>query len=238
MSSYDMESFIKDFAERTTKNLDVINYLAESPYNKDGKRVFEVTQLINSFLGLIILPNETFKDWREKIKDSNNRMNQKIKEVESKVQILLDHCRQDRRYVNSFEDPDKPVRIFRFCDHIRNSVAHSGVYFYPLVRGEVIDEIIFYECSKRKDKEFCLKLNTKKDKELCLKLNIEEDNEVHILAGFIAELYEHIEILEGQNYKYGNWVEKLNDLLSAGYTSTEGTVAKQMAPSNGTNKSN
>ncbi len=228
--------------------LETINLLAKSDYYQEiidrlekshgyedlvkkdsykAMQVFEVTQLINSFLGLIILPNEKFKYWRYKIQIGENgkklRRSRDIDKIVGKVQIVLDHCRDEGRYVNSFE---KPENIFRFCDHLRNCAAHNGVLFSPLQWGAVIEKIYFYECSKGKDKEFCLKLNTKNDKELCSKLNIEEDNEVHILAGCIAELYKHIEILEGQNTEYEKRVKELDDLLSPDQTSTEGTVAE------------
>src|SRR5262245_31444769 len=51
------ESVIRDFAERTRKNLRVIEQLQAK-----GEEVYEVTQLINSMLGLLVFPKEEFVD--------------------------------------------------------------------------------------------------------------------------------------------------------------------------------
>ena len=51
------EQFIIDFAKRTRANLEFIE-AAE----KDGQSVFEVTQLANSLLGLLIFPKERYMD--------------------------------------------------------------------------------------------------------------------------------------------------------------------------------
>lgn len=51
------EDVIRDFAERTQANLRAIEKLQES-----GKTVYEVTQLVNSMLGLLVFPREEFVD--------------------------------------------------------------------------------------------------------------------------------------------------------------------------------
>ncbi|VFU09777.1 HEPN family nuclease [Methylocella tundrae] len=53
----DYESLLYDFADRTRHNLEVIQQAKEK-----GECVYEVTQLINSLLGLLVLPNERFTD--------------------------------------------------------------------------------------------------------------------------------------------------------------------------------
>ena len=49
------EDVVADFAKRTQKNLHALEQLQEQ-----GGEVFEVTQLINSMLGLLIFPREEF----------------------------------------------------------------------------------------------------------------------------------------------------------------------------------
>lgn len=49
------EEVIHDFAQRTRKNLKVIESLQEA-----GLEVFEVTQLVNSCLGLLVFPQQNF----------------------------------------------------------------------------------------------------------------------------------------------------------------------------------
>ena len=57
------EELVMDFAERTGKNLAAIEKLAaaqaqEKKKDEDNDKVFDTTQLINSCLGLIVLPRE------------------------------------------------------------------------------------------------------------------------------------------------------------------------------------
>ncbi len=52
------EDVIRDFALRTKKNLECIESLAKEDNHKP--EVFEVTQLINSLLGLIVFPREDY----------------------------------------------------------------------------------------------------------------------------------------------------------------------------------
>ena len=49
------ESVIRDFAERTRKNLRAIEDLQAK-----GGEAYEVTQLVNSMLGLLVFPRERF----------------------------------------------------------------------------------------------------------------------------------------------------------------------------------
>ena len=51
------ESVIRDFAERTRKNLRAIEDLQAK-----GGEAYEVTQLVNSMLGLLVFPRERFID--------------------------------------------------------------------------------------------------------------------------------------------------------------------------------
>jgi hypothetical protein len=51
------ESLIRDFAERTRKNLRAIEDLQAK-----GGEAYEVTQLVNSMLGLLVFPRERFLD--------------------------------------------------------------------------------------------------------------------------------------------------------------------------------
>lgn len=51
------KNLVMDFIERTQKNLEFIEQAAR--FEEDGQ-VFEVTQLINSLLGLIVFPRENY----------------------------------------------------------------------------------------------------------------------------------------------------------------------------------
>ena len=52
---YDEEDVVRDFGERTKRNLCVIEHLREQ-----GCEVYETTQLINSMLGLLVFPREEY----------------------------------------------------------------------------------------------------------------------------------------------------------------------------------
>ncbi|MEJ5226809.1 HEPN family nuclease [Thermodesulfovibrio sp.] len=49
------KDLLKDFTKRTKRNLEVIEQL-----QKRGEEVYEVTQLVNSCLGLLVFPKERF----------------------------------------------------------------------------------------------------------------------------------------------------------------------------------
>ena len=51
------EEVVRDFARRTKANLLAIERLSAS-----GEEVYEVTQLVNSMLGLLVLPQQEFVD--------------------------------------------------------------------------------------------------------------------------------------------------------------------------------
>jgi hypothetical protein len=48
---------IQDFARRTRKNLEVLDQL-----HAEGREVYEVTQLVNSTLGLLVFPQQEYVD--------------------------------------------------------------------------------------------------------------------------------------------------------------------------------
>lgn len=226
MSGYNMEYFISDFAKRTKTNLSIINEIANSPFQE----AYEVTQLINSLLGLVVLPNEKFKKW-------GNKRSPQMKDTEKEIWDLLKTCKDDNRYFNSYND-EESKDVLKIIDHIRNSVSHSGklgLHFFPVVDGgdSEITHIIFYDS----DYNLILNRNKKtpevaheKAKEFCLKLTIKEAGD---LANLIADLYCLVEKAPGRDKNYESIVESLEMLLAEGKTATEGTVAEQFASQKG-----
>lgn len=78
MSVYSSEDYEFSFAERTIKNLDFIQKRVNEE-KSEGKEdweitdAFEVTQLINSFVGLLIIPRQKcFKYMRDDISFPTN----------------------------------------------------------------------------------------------------------------------------------------------------------------------
>ena len=67
VSGYNIEYFLEDYAKRTMENLEIIEYYSSKRWmNIQGellkeKKAYEVTQLINSLLGLVLIPMESLK---------------------------------------------------------------------------------------------------------------------------------------------------------------------------------
>lgn len=107
------ETFIKEFAERTKANY---QRLRTGPY--------EITQLINSMIGLLIIPEQRVYD---KISDS-----------------LL-----DKQLLNKLKDSSclkrytypKQLNLQQICRHLRNAIAHSHIDFKAIQPPILTDPI-------------------------------------------------------------------------------------------------
>lgn len=191
MSGYNIECFLYDFSRRTNKNLDIIYGIKEGSFTEkdllrlkeNSKENFEVTQLINSLLGLVILPIEASKKLCEdKSKKIPNTDFYSISEKDSDEIInLIDKCKKEKRYFSQgIESSDKNRRIGYFMLHIRNSLAHAGaggLHFYPIEDCGNITDIIFYDKNIYNGHEFCVKLSIDEIKVL-------EKNINRLLCGF------------------------------------------------------
>ena len=93
------KDFVKDFALRTKQNYYA---LKGSPY--------EVTQLINAMVGLLIIPEQILFDH---ISDS----------------LLSDELFQKMSSCVAFNTYKKPINLREICRHLRNAVAHSHIEF-------------------------------------------------------------------------------------------------------------
>lgn len=170
MSQYNIKCFLKDFSNRTMLNLEYI----EKSHTKTN--VFEVTQLINSLLGLIIIPVEAYKANKgysdDKLKQSS------IKDYEN-IEKIIKKCEDEKRlycdYYTKQNGGKETLDVAKFVKHIRNSVAHGGnkgIHFYPILEKEDISSVFFYdnyEPNKSKENliyEFCVKLTIGELKEL------------------------------------------------------------------------
>jgi hypothetical protein len=99
------EEVIRDFARRTKANLTAIECL-----RANGQEVYEVTQLVNSMLGLLVFPQQEFVD--------------RIPETP------LEQLRQDGWPVPEVRGHFRQVSDLRqLIRYLRNAVAHFNVYF-------------------------------------------------------------------------------------------------------------
>ena len=129
MSMYD--EFTKDFATRTLENLNCIE-TAE----KNGKNTYEVTQLINSFLGLIVFPQEQDKE--------------RIRRVSIKQEIIDDLC--SGVLENTYTDQHKELNLENIVYHFRNAISHGRVEPHA-DRNKKISVLYFHDCSQKKQTE-------------------------------------------------------------------------------------
>ncbi len=182
MSGYNMEYFIYDFAKRTMSNKSIVDAIVkgEPHYSYNA---YEVTQLINSLLGLVIMP-------AEKYKKSRRAESKVFQECNKKIIDILKRCEEQKRYRNDYSGK---YSVFEVISHLRNSIAHGGnegLHFYPVQEGgdSVITGVIFYDSQyeineKRKDE---YKLPEGEVAEFCLSLQLDE---LEDLVEAISKLY-------------------------------------------------
>ena len=136
MSYYSKEDFEYDFIARTKKNLEFI----ENRYKqeiKDGKKdseiedVFEVTQLINSFFGLLILPKERYFEFMNKDFDESSDafeiIQRLIKDPSKYCNTYLDRSDGGRKIYNRVEQLTAKTLALR----LRNASGHARFAVFP-----------------------------------------------------------------------------------------------------------
>lgn len=132
--SFDMmyaseREFVKDFAERTKRNCEAMR---EGPY--------EVTQLINSMVGLLVIPRtEIYQEITDKMISAD----------------LLNNVKKCVKR-NTYKDEDNDLKTI--ARHIRNGIAHSRMEFCAEKEPQngrplQIKTVVFKDEYKNKDKK-------------------------------------------------------------------------------------
>lgn len=116
---------VKDMLDRTISNLEKIDRLKEN-----GAQVYEVTQLVNSFLAAFAHP---WEEWREGL--SSMSIDQAIREGWPMVE------KSDPRD----EDPETYGRVINF---IRNGMAHGNIEFVNDGNDEILAVHVWNERGK------------------------------------------------------------------------------------------
>ena len=116
------ESVIRDFAERTRKNLRAIEDLQAK-----GGEAYEVTQLVNSMLGLLVFPRERFLD---KIPQTS------LSDLEADGWPVP-------KVVGDFPQARDLRELIRY---LRNAIAHFNIEFI----GEKIQSVRVWNTTKDK----------------------------------------------------------------------------------------
>jgi hypothetical protein len=99
---------VKDFAERTKRNLDNIRKALQ---NESQAQVCEVTQLLNSMLGLLLFPPQQYFETIPKIP---------LSDLEAKGWPKIKQ---------SPDFPEKVSTLDRLMRYLRNAVAHFNMKF-------------------------------------------------------------------------------------------------------------
>lgn len=147
MSSYNYEHFVRDFSNRTIVNID----------HYSGK--YEVTQLINSMLGLIIIPFELYS-FRGRLNDAEAILSQTsyYKTIQTTIFNLIGQGRL--KFDKYFADRNNMPKVMPLLNHLRNCLAHpgNGIRFFPVAEGadDVITDVYFIDDTPKKS--FVLKI--------------------------------------------------------------------------------
>jgi len=115
----DYENVVKDFAKRTKHNLRLIQ-----EHHKKGNEAYEVTQLINSCLGLLVLPQQNFirsipetpidklidDGWIIPTVDGNYPQVKDLNELMRYMRNAIAHCNIE--FISDSEDKLKSIKIW------------------------------------------------------------------------------------------------------------------------------
>lgn len=120
---YDKNYLVKVFAERTRENLKIIDDLKDN-HNAEHIEVFEITQFLNSCLGLLVFPRKVC--------------------LNNFPQMPL---RTDDWLV-SFADGGfpQPKSIQQLVRHLRNGIAHCYLKLFPDDKNEIKSIRVWDEC--------------------------------------------------------------------------------------------
>ena len=110
---------VKDFAHRTRRNLEIIEQQKEA-----GNEAFEVTQLINSCLGLLVLPQQRFMHSIPKIP---------ISELEQNGWVIPE-------VTGSFPQVRNLNELIRY---LRNAIAHFNIEFLSNDENDIQSIIVW-----------------------------------------------------------------------------------------------
>jgi len=126
---------LKDFAERTRKNLTVIEALAKTHLGqKHSEGVFEVTQLVNSLLGLLVFPQQEFFDKLPETKLAD--MGEPVwKNLNVGIWDRYKWVGRGSKRTKTGVMLDKTFKNLAIC--LRNGIAHCNVELEADVKGDI-----------------------------------------------------------------------------------------------------
>lgn len=166
MSGYNFQEFVKDFSYRTKQNMNIIDAIYQEHSDDLNKKVYEVTQVINSLFGMIIVPYEKYG---EQLTESEFSDTESYKEIKG----LIEELERSKVFIRSTYAKDKKgIGVFSFIRHLRNALAHSGngrLNFYPVKNNKDNIKAVYFmdKDDKNQNYFFCCKLSIKRIRDLC-----------------------------------------------------------------------
>lgn len=177
MSNFKDDDYVKEFICRTQMNYFMIqnlighdketeiSHLKEIMANNEFEyqKCYEVTQLINSFLGLLVFPKEKYFNFLSR-KNNDFTHTPTLKKLANKS--------INKNYINTYKDNRCERNVIR---HLRNAVCHRRLTIYPLTHNKSteIQKIKFEDISTQKgyEGEFSLIINIDDLEKIVLELN-------------------------------------------------------------------
>lgn len=230
MSNYNVNYFLKDFSQRTIKNLKYIE--DNSTWNTNN--IYEVTQLINSFLGLIVFPVEIEKKWKNNYScnsiESSVKENHEYKKAYESIESVIQKCISEKRLNSTYpkeltNSGQLKITVVSFIQHLRNSVSHGGnrgLHFYPITDHSESDtsitSIIFYDTDDFHSKSKIHEPRVKSEvHEFCVKLDVDEIRELLLKVSEVYSIKEQRKNSDKEaQEKYNSEISKLDLFLKYG----------------------
>lgn len=203
MSGFNYEHFSADFSKRTKCNLQLIERIADPNTPVTKYECYEVTQLLLSVYGMLLIPFEKYKNNPEHTKKKIIRALKKDDDNYDALYRIICNLQQKKRIKSTYNDIDDGP-VFSFIHHLRNSIAHEGIHFYPLEAYDSgkIEEIMFCDFDSERGrfnsfeaarKKFCTKVPVEKLRQIIVLImnmysGISEDFDIGDMARYKKEI--------------------------------------------------
>ena len=169
------KDFIYGFAKRTLDNILLLEEEFKKEEIKNQKKDYDVTQWLNSFIGLLVIPKEDVGNMHPTLtsfvyQDANvifTSLCSKIAQSASfsKSTTISDFpqtigCVSNYSYKHYNQAPN--LQISDLLRHLRNSISHGHIY--PISKKKnnqnIVDSLIFWDYDNRKNPTpyFCIEL--------------------------------------------------------------------------------
>lgn len=167
-------------------------------------KTYEVTQLLLSMYGMLIIPYEKYK----KTSESRDELPQALQRTANYASIKqkIRELKRVGRYRNTYKKFNDES-VYQFIRHLRNAVSHEGIHFLPLTSGqtEEIEEIIFYDfiAEESDGKGNILRYTFKESPQrFCVKLSVKELKKfIEQITGMYSQISECFDVDDEKRYK-------------------------------------